>query len=271
MERDFRPFQHHQQFGLIGMQPRQQAIQRDEAGAAKEDAVEACAQRGRPAFAGFQLVRLEVRVEVPDETTNPRLGGAMLVVERIQLMHQPFRVNPAQRMPADVELPGVVAQNHGIAQKFVRLNAAPQRRFGGDPGRVRRDLQRVEAQPVEMCLPGGLVAEPCLRFSLQTGDRGRWQALVSHVVVSGVVEHVVSVAGAEQIEEVQPALRGPRAEPGEPLIADLRAKPVLPGMPRAGVVNCDPGRCFQPRAQNLVGFGDQPLMVFIQQANQLPL
>jgi hypothetical protein len=32
------------------------------------------------------------------------------------------------------------------------------------------------------------------------------------------------VAGTEQIEEVQPALRGARAEPGEPLIANLRAK-----------------------------------------------
>src|SRR3954454_12266492 len=45
VERDFRPLQHHQQLGLIGMQPRQQAIQRGEAGAAQEDAVEAYAQR----------------------------------------------------------------------------------------------------------------------------------------------------------------------------------------------------------------------------------
>ena len=40
MERYLRPVQHHQQLGLIGMQPLQQAIQRDEAGAAQEDAVE---------------------------------------------------------------------------------------------------------------------------------------------------------------------------------------------------------------------------------------
>jgi hypothetical protein len=32
--------------------------------------------------------------------------------------------------------------------------------------------------------------------------------------------------GAQQIEEVQPALGRPGAEPGEPVIADLRAKPV---------------------------------------------
>ena len=35
MERDFRPFEHHQQLGLIGMQPHQQAVQRGEASGAK--------------------------------------------------------------------------------------------------------------------------------------------------------------------------------------------------------------------------------------------
>src|SRR5208282_51710 len=62
-----------------------------------------------------------------------------------------------------------------------------------------------------------------------------------------------------------------RAEPSEPLIADLRAKPVLSGMPRAGVVHRDPGRCFQSRAQNILGFGDEPRVVLVQQADQLPL
>ena len=108
-------------------------------------------------------------------------------------MHQPLRVNPTQCVPADVELPGIVTQHDGIAEEFVRLNAAPQRTLGGDPDRLRRDLQCVEPQPVEMRLPGGLVAEPRLRFGLQKGDRGRREALVSHIVVSGVVEHVIGV------------------------------------------------------------------------------
>ena len=125
VERYFGPVQYHQQLGLVGVQPRQQAIQRGEACAAKEDAIEACAQRLSPPLAGFQLISSEVRVEVPDEATSPRLGVSVLVVERIQFMHKPFRVNPTQRMLADVELPGIVTQNHGIAQEFVRLNAAP--------------------------------------------------------------------------------------------------------------------------------------------------
>jgi hypothetical protein len=82
----------------------------------------------------------------------------------------------------------------------------PQCTLGGDPDRVGRDLQRVEGQLVDMRLPGGQVAKVRLRFRLQTGDRGCRQALFSHVVVSGVVKHVVSVSGAKQIEEVQSAL-----------------------------------------------------------------
>ena len=41
VERNFRPFQHHQQFRLVDVQPRQQAVQCHEAGAAKENTVEA--------------------------------------------------------------------------------------------------------------------------------------------------------------------------------------------------------------------------------------
>jgi hypothetical protein len=40
-------------------------------------------------------------------------------------MHQPLCVNPTQRVAADVELPGIVTQNDGVAQEFVCLNTAP--------------------------------------------------------------------------------------------------------------------------------------------------
>ncbi len=38
VKRYFRPLQHHQQLGLVGVQPRQQPVQRGEAGVAEEDA-----------------------------------------------------------------------------------------------------------------------------------------------------------------------------------------------------------------------------------------
>jgi hypothetical protein len=37
--------------------------------------------------------------------------------------------------------------------------------------------------------------------------------LVFGLLVTDIVEHIVRVAGTEQIEEVQPALRGTGAEP----------------------------------------------------------
>jgi hypothetical protein len=39
----------------------------------------------------------------------------MQVGEGVQLGRRPFGMNPAQCMPTDGELPGVIAQHHGIA------------------------------------------------------------------------------------------------------------------------------------------------------------
>ena len=49
----------------------------------------------------------------------------MLIGESVQLVYQPFRVNPAQRVPPDLELARVIAQHDGVAQEFVRLDTAP--------------------------------------------------------------------------------------------------------------------------------------------------
>ena len=95
--------------------------------------------------------------------------------------------------------------------------------------------------------------------------------MFAHIGVGCVIQCVIGMTGAEQIEAVQPVLRGPRAEPGKPLIADLRTKPVLPGMARAGIINADPGRRLQPRAQNSLGLGNEVSVVLVRQANQLPL
>ena len=99
----------------------------------------------------------------------------MTVGECVQLMHQPFRVHPAQRVLADVELPGVIAQHHGVAEELMRLNAAPQGALGGDAYWVGRDVQLGEAEPVEMRQPGFLIGEGCLRLRRQAGDQRRGQ------------------------------------------------------------------------------------------------
>jgi hypothetical protein len=63
-----------------------------------------------------------------------------LIREGIELVNQALGMNPAQAMLADLELSGVVADDHALAQEAVVLNAAPQRTFGGDQHRVGIDL-----------------------------------------------------------------------------------------------------------------------------------
>ena len=110
-----------------------------------------------------------------------------------------------------------------------------------------------------------------LRLSHQPGDRRRRQGVLSHIAISRLVENVIGVTGAQQVEEIQPAFRCAGREPGEPVIADLRAKPVLAGMPRAGVIDGEIRRCLQPGAQNVLGFSHEIRLPISQQALQLAL
>jgi hypothetical protein len=40
-------------------------------------------------------------------------------------VHEPLRMHPAQRVLADRELTGIIAQDHGVGQEAVRLDAPP--------------------------------------------------------------------------------------------------------------------------------------------------
>ena len=125
VQRDVRVVERGQQFGLVGMQPLQQAVESDEAGATAEDVVEPLAELGAPPGCRCPAVVLEVGIELPDQRTHLLLGGALVVGERVQLVHEPLCVDPTQRVLTDGELAGVIADNHGVAQKVMRLNAAP--------------------------------------------------------------------------------------------------------------------------------------------------
>jgi len=123
-------------------------------------------------------------------------------------MHQPFRMDPAQGMLADVELSCIVAQHHGVAQETVCMDAAPLSPLGGNLHRVLNDRQaglfgRDDAKPVQMGLPRRLVNEMrFLRFG-QAGDQGDGQSAAAQIAERRLVQHVVGMTGAQQIEEVQ--------------------------------------------------------------------
>src|SRR3954462_8667432 len=111
VQRDLWMVEHHQQLGLVGVQPLQQAVEHDEAGAALEDAVGAGAQLAAPAWRRRRPVGLEVGVKPPDQPPHVLLGGSLWVGEGLQLVHQALGMDPAQRVLPDVELPGVVADD----------------------------------------------------------------------------------------------------------------------------------------------------------------
>ena len=91
-----------------GVQPHEQAIERDEAGAPMEDAIEAGTQFAAAPRGGFGAIRLEVIVKPPDQRTHALLCGAMQIGEAVQLVHQPFCM-PSRARAGQLRMARVVA------------------------------------------------------------------------------------------------------------------------------------------------------------------
>ena len=66
-----------------------------------------------------------------------------------------------------------------------------------------------------MGLPGRVIGEACLRLGRQAAEHRPGERAAAHVGQGRRVDHILAVAGAQQVEEVEPALARPRAEPGE--------------------------------------------------------
>ena len=177
-----------------------------------------------------------------------RCAERVLVGEGIELMDQPLGMNPAQAVGADLELPGIVAHDHGAGEQAMGLDAAPERPFGSDLDRIGRHVERCDGELLQMGLPRSLVGEALVRMVGQEPDDRPGERSAPHIVERLGVDHVVVVAGAQQFQKIEPALGAGRAEPGEVLVADVGAVPVGRLVPRAGVVDHDPGRRLQAGA-----------------------
>ena len=99
VERYFRPLEDGEQLGLIGMQPGQQAIERNEAGAATEDAIEAGTHLAAASGGRRRAIGLQVGVKLPDQCADALLRDAVQIGEGVELMDQPLGMDPTQRMP----------------------------------------------------------------------------------------------------------------------------------------------------------------------------
>ena len=118
-----------------------------------------------------------------------------MVGERVKLVYQPLRMDPAQRMFADSELADVVADNHSLLQKTVHLNAAPQRAFGRDLHRVGCHRQLRHPKLLKMRLPGRGIGKLLVRVCCEAGDGGLGKRSLAHIAQRGIVDHIISVSG----------------------------------------------------------------------------
>ena len=114
VERDFGPLKHFEQLGLVGVESFEQAVEGDEAGLTREDAIEPRRQ-GRFALFGWrEPIGLEIAVEAPNQAADMALGFAVLIGEGIKLVNEPLGMDPTKSVFTDVELAGVIADDDGI-------------------------------------------------------------------------------------------------------------------------------------------------------------
>ena len=153
----------------------------------------------------------------------------------------------------------------------MRLDAAPQGPFGRDTDWIRCDPRSTDPGAVEMRLPGSLIGEMRRLMCSQLTDNRPGEGSPSHIVQRRLVDDIVFEASTQEIKKVQPALACSGAEPGEIVIADLRAGAVLSSRARAGIVRRGPGCRLQTRPQYVTVLGEEAVLSSDQQAHHLPL
>ena len=128
--------------------------------------------------------------------------------------------------------------------------AAPQRPFSSDQHRIGQDREGGDAEKLQVGLPCRPIGEQLVVMLGEQPDDRSGKRAAAHIGERFGVDHVVAMPGAQQLQEIEPALRGGRAEPGEVVVADLGTVAVHRLVARAGVIDRDPGRRLQPGAQH---------------------
>jgi hypothetical protein len=127
MERNVWMVEHGQQLGLVGVQPLQQAIQTDEASTKAKYVVEPSTELIAPAWCRGNAVVFQIGIELPDQRADTVLGGALVVGERVELVHQPFGMDPTQSMLTDGELARVATSKKStLARAFAPVTSNPR-------------------------------------------------------------------------------------------------------------------------------------------------
>ena len=79
------------------------------------------------------------------------------------------------------------------------------------------------------------------------------------------------MAGAQELQEIETALRSGGAKPSEVVVADLGAAAIHAFVASTGVVHRDPGCARQAGAQHIAGLGQEAVLALVQQPHHLAL
>ena len=85
-----------------------------------------------------------------------------------------------------------------------------------------------------------------------------------------MVEVIVGVGSAQELEEVDAALRGGGGKEGEVLVADVGGVAVLAAMARPGVIDVNVGAGGEPCGQELVFFAVEGVVVLDEHTVERP-
>ena len=176
-------------------------VELGEAGDPGEDPIETPLQRRPAGRVRIAFVELEVSVEPPDQLALQRDQAVLLVCHADDPAEMALGVDPTQGVLENVELTGIIGDDHRVAQQAAGDDGTDHGRLGDPP-----TLTGAEAEAVQVGLPRRIVGKAPGSGGEQSGDDTFRHAVVDQVGQRRGVDHVVRIAGPEQVEEVQPAL-----------------------------------------------------------------
>jgi hypothetical protein len=170
------------------------------AGDPGENAIETLPQRRSADGGRIILVKLQVGVEPPDQLALQRDLTMLLVGHADDPAEMALGVDPTQGVLENVELTGIIGDDHRVGQ---------QGDDGSDHGRLGDPppMTGAEAEAVQVGLPRRIVDKAPRSGGEQSGDDACRHAVFDQVGQRRGIDDVVGTAGAQQVEEVQPALR----------------------------------------------------------------
>ena len=108
----------------------------------------------------------------------------------------------------------------------------PERAFGGNLDGIGRHLEPGDAEGLEVRLPGRPGDELLGRVRGKLAHHWSGEVVVTHVSERGFVDDVVVVTGAQDLQEVPPALGEAGGKEGKVSVPDLGRDAVLGAMAR---------------------------------------